>query len=307
LKFTYRQLQVFACVAQNGSFTAAAKVLQLTQPTLSIQVKQLAEAVGVPLYTQHGKRIVITLAGKALLEHYLETAASYHRLEARLREMEGVEQGVLRIAAGKTAEYLLPKLVAWFAERHPAIDIRLFFGERTQVLERLANNSDDVYLLSRPPFERAIQVEPFLSNPVVIVAPRFHGRVKDKRLTLEQLAHEPFIVREGNSDTRLMLDEFVVAQHLRLRYTHELSSNEAIKQAVAAGMGLGIISRYALQGSAELSELVELDVLGFPLLANWCAVYSRSHPLSAAGRSFIDFLHEEAAQRFEPVTQLQPE
>ena len=196
---TLHQLKVFESVARHRSFTRAAEELFLTQPTVSMQVKQLAKAVGLPLFEQIGKRLYLTAAGRELLATCQEIFEELSRFEVAVADLKGLKQGYLRLAVITTAKYVIPRLLGPFCQRYPGIDVSLKVTNHEHVLERLTDNQDDLYILSQPPSELDVTTYPFLENPLVVLASRHHPLAQEKNIPLKRLAEEPFIMREPGS------------------------------------------------------------------------------------------------------------
>ncbi|MHB1291334.1 MAG: LysR substrate-binding domain-containing protein [Sulfuricella sp.] len=291
---TLRQLKVFEAVARNLSFTRAAEELHLTQPTVSIQLKQLSDIVGLPLLEQIGKRIHLTDAGCELLVVCRNTFEGLSRFEMLVSDMKGVKAGKLRLAVITTAKYFIPRLLGPFCERYPGIDVSLKVTNRERILQRMADNEDDLYVLGQPPEHTEVELEPFLENPLVVLAPSNHPLARKKRITIKRLAEEPFLMREAGSGTRLATERFFADRGLSVKVRMELGSNEAIKQAVAGGLGVAVLSAHTLALEKSADELVVLDVEGFPIRRQWYAVYARDKQLSVVARTFLDFLRQES-------------
>ncbi len=290
---TLNQLRVFDAVARHSGFTRAAEALHLAQPTVSMQIKQLSQNVGVPLFEQIGKKIHLTDAGRALQLTCVEIFEAWSRFEMTAADLKGLKQGRLRLAAVTTAEYVLPRLLGPFSKRYPGVDIALEVGNRSATIERLARNEDDLTIMGMPPRNLDIVRYPFADNPLVAIAPRGHPLAARRRIALQRLAQEPFLMRESGSGTRLATDRFLKDKGLKLSVTMELGSNEAIKQAVAGGLGLSILSLHALGPEARLRSLVMLDVEGLPILRSWYIVHPTGKRLSVLARTFFDYLMEE--------------
>lgn len=287
---TLRQLEVFAAIARLGSFTRAAEELHLTQPTVSMQIKKLTEAVGLPLYEQVGKKIYLTDAGRALREFTRELLDHFARFEMTLADMKGLKQGALRLAVVTTAKYFAPRLLGPFCQQYPGIEVSLKVSNRERLLERLAGNEDDLYILGQPPQDMDVRAEPFLENPLVVLAPAAHPLVGHKRIPLARLAEEPFLVREIGSGTRAATERLFGESGLTLKIRMELGSNEAIKQAIVGGLGISVLSRHTLALDAPMGQLAILDVEGFPIVGHWYAAYPTGKQLSVVANTFLDYL-----------------
>lgn len=295
MRLTLHQLRLFAAVAQEGSISRAAERLCLTQPTLSAQLRQLTDQVGLPLYEVIGRRLHLTEAGEVLLASADEVAGTLERLEEEIAARRGLTQGRLKLAVVSTAEYFMPRLLGEFRQRHPRVEVALAVQNRAALIERLKDNADDLYVMSSPPEQPPVRRQPFLANPLVVLAPRAHPWV-GRRLTLADLAEEEFIQREAGSGTRLAVDSFLAERGVRLDARLELGSNEAIKQAVAGRLGLAILSRHALGPRPDESGVAVLDVAELPIPSRWHVVYPEGKQLSPLARAFLDFLNERAPE-----------
>lgn len=281
-------------MARNLSYTRAAEELYLTQPTVSIQLKQLTDIVGMPLLEQVGKRIFLTDAGNELLKVVRDVLDELCRFEMTISNMKGVKVGRLRIAVITTAKYFVPRLFGPFCERYPGIDISLKVTNRERLLQRLEDNEDDLYILGQPPEHLDMKVEPFLENPMVVLAPHNHPLAGVKNIPAARIAEEPFLMREPGSGTRLATENFFNERHLAINFRMELGSNEAIKQAVAGGLGITVLSAHTLALEKSGDELAILDVEGFPIRRQWYVAYSTGKQLSVVARAFLEFLQQES-------------
>ncbi len=296
LPATMRQLRVFEAVARHAGFSRAAAELHLSQPTVSMQVKQLSDAVGLPLFEQIGKKIYLTEAGRALRAAGSEMFDAWARLEMQVADLKGLKQGRLRIAAVTTAKYVVPRLLGPFCQAHPGVDVAMEVGNRSAILERLAHNEDDLTIMGVPPRGMDMVSHPFAENPLVIVAPRGHELAGRRNVPLAKLAGQPFLMREKGSGTRLAADRFLRERGLRLNIKMELGSNEAIKQAVAGGLGLSFLSLHALGPDAAPKSLVALDVEGLPIRRHWYIVHPAGKRLSVVAQAFYAYLKAEGSQ-----------
>ncbi|MFA7317741.1 MAG: LysR substrate-binding domain-containing protein [Sulfuricella sp.] len=291
---TLRQLKVFESVARNLSFTRAAEELHLTQPTVSIQLKQLSDIVGLPLLEQIGKRIHLTDAGRELLKVSHDIFEGLSRFEMLVSDMKGVKAGKLRLAVITTAKYFVPRLLGSFRQRYPGIDVSLKVTNRERVLQRMADNEDDLYVLGQPPEHMEVELEPFLENPLVVLAASSHPLAAERNIPLSRLVEEPFLMREAGSGTRLATERFFGERGLKLKVRMELGSNEAIKQAVAGGLGIAVLSAHTLALERSAEDLVLLDVAGFPIRRHWYIAHPKDKQLSVVALAFLDFLREES-------------
>ena len=287
---TLHQLRIFDALAQHMSITRTAEVLHLTPPAISIQVKQLAEAAGQPLVEQVGKKLFLTEAGKAVASACRDVSARMERLAQELAAIQGLESGTLSVAILTTAKYFVPQLLGQLSAQHPGIEVSLFVGNRKAILDRLAHNQDDLYILGQPPENLSVVTTPFAPNPLVAVAHPEHPLAGKKRISAKRLAEEPFIAREPGSGTRLGCEAFFRRYKTAPRVRMELGSNEAIKQTVAGRLGISIIAKITVEAEVELGNLAILDVQGLPLERQWHLVYPEHKVLAPAAEAFKEFL-----------------
>jgi DNA-binding transcriptional LysR family regulator len=259
-------------------------------------MKQLTKAIRVPLYEQIGDRIYLTDAGKAVLEVGRDISQRFHDLEMTLADIKGLKQGNLKLAAITTAKYSVPRILGTFRQRYPGISISLQIANRQQILDRLADNLDDLYFIGQPPEDLEINLRHFLDNPLVVIAPRNHPLAQEKLISLERLIEEPLIMRESGSGTRMAVESFFAENRLKMRVEMEIGSNEAIKQAIVGGLGLSILSRHSLTLEGPQGPLVVLDVEGFPIQKHWYVIYPRSKQLSIVAQTFLDYLLTEGKE-----------
>lgn len=309
LRVTPQQLRAFEATARLLSVTRAAESLHVTQPTVSVQLRELAEAVGEPLFETVGRRIQLTQAGEAMQQAVEEWSALWQRFESRLAEIHGLVRGRLRIAAVTTAEYFVPDLLGPFAAAHPGVAIELAVENRDRVIERLQRGTDDLAVMMLPPEDLPLERAPFLDNPLVVIASGSHPlAAQSKRISLARLARERWLLRESGSGTRMAAEQFFAAHDFVPNVAMSLGSNEAIKHAVSAGLGIAVVSRLAVANElanakrrrtkgadANKAGLVELRVSGFPIERQWSVVWRRDQPLSAAARRFVTYLRGSAA------------
>lgn len=283
---TQRQLETFGSVARLGSFSRAAETLHLTQPAVSIQIKQLSETIGLPLFEQIGRDIRLTAAGEELQATVRALDDEWARFESAIGALQGMHSGRLRVALVTTAKYFLPRMLGAFCRRYPEIDVQLEITNRAGVVARMRGNEDDLYIMSLPPADMDIVVRPFLDNPLVVIAPLEHPAA-GRRCTAEQLSGESFLLREPGSGSRAAVDRHL--QQLGLKPTVRLTvaSNEAIRDLVASGLGLAILSRHALAIDPADQGLSILDVEHFPIHQPWSIVYLKGKVLSLPAQAFI--------------------
>ena len=294
-RITFRQLETFAEVARQQSFTKAAETLHLTQPAVSIQIRQIVETIGLPLFEQNGREIALTAAGEELLTTVHDLDDAWNRFESAIDDLKGLKRGKLRVGLVTTAKHFLPRMLGDFYRRYPDIDIQLEIANRQGIVERLLGNQDDLYVMSYPPTNLDIVSQPFLDNEYVVLAPEAHWAV-GKALTLQELATEPFLLREQGSGSRHVIDQHMRDTGVQLKVRLSLASNEAIRELVASGMGLTVLSRQALGDRPGHDGLAILDVAGFPLKRQWNVVHLRGKVLSLPARAFLaDLLRSAAA------------
>ena len=294
LHFTLRQLQVFEKVANHLNYSRAAEELYLSQPAVSMQIKQLEGHLGLPLFEQMGKKIFLAEAGRELFHYAKGIAQQLAEMEAVFDEMKGLGQGKLTLSVVNTANYFTPQLLAKFCRRHPHINVILQVANRDAVLKQLADNSTDLAIMGQPPDGIDLSAESFLDNPLVVIAAPDHPFAKLKHVKFAKLADETFLSREPGSGTRSAMER-VFAQHkIQPRISMEMETNEAIKQAVQAGMGLGILSLHSIELELETGRLAIVHVEHFPLLRQWFVAHRSHKRLSSAALAFKEFLLTEA-------------
>lgn len=288
LRATTQQLRAFEATARLLSVTRAAEELHISQPTVSIQLRELADQVGLPLFEQHGKRLQLTPAGLEMQDTVNEVFALWSRFESRVAEIRGVRRGTLRLAAVTTAEYLLPQLLGPFCDTYPGIEVQLAVENRETILTRLDRGLDELTVMMMPPPDPRLRTEPFRDTPLVVIAARHH-RLAGRRARLTDLSEERWLMRESGSGGRLLAEEHFAREDFRPRVAMALGSNEAIKHAVAGGLGVAVLSRHALGDDPERDNLCVLDVEGFPLRGEFSFVMREGRKLSPAARAFLEY------------------
>ena len=296
MKVTFHQLEVFECVARRLSFTRAAEELQLSQPTVSAQMRQLTAEVGLPLFEQLGKTIHLTAAGRELLVASRQVFHDWSRFEMTVADLRGLKSGRLTVACATTAKYFTPDLLGPFCAAYPEVDIGLTIVNHDGLVERLRRNADDMTIMTLPPADLELDTTPLRTNPLVVVAPAGHPLAQRRNIPLASLKAERFIAREAGSGTRAFLAQFFEAAGFLPDVRMELGSNEAIKHVVAAGLGISVLSQHALDVDPALDRLTVLDVQGFPLDDQWYLVYPRGKRLSPVAQAFYDYAVAEAAR-----------
>ena len=296
---TLHQLQILEAIARHGSFTRAAEELELTQPTVSQQIKRLTQTIGLPLFEQLGKQIYLTAAGTQVLAASATISEKFAELEIAIDELKGLKQGRINLVASTTAKYFVPRLLGTFRRKHADIELALHITNQEGVLARLAKNQDDLYFTGRPPSDLDIELRPILANPLVVVAPSNHPLAGKTNISLKELATEPFIFREAGSGTRAVVEQFLAENRVAVDVVIELSSNEAIKQAIAGGLGISVLSQHSLDLEAQNGLLTILNVEGFPIQRHWYVIYPTGKQLSVAAQTFLDFSIAEGKQIIE--------
>jgi DNA-binding transcriptional LysR family regulator len=289
-RVTLRQLRVFAEVARHLSVTSAANALHLTQPAVTLQVKELEETCGVPLLERMGRRIYLTEAGRELAACAASVTERLRETEERLDALRGLKRGLLKIGAVSTAKYFAPSLLAAFTPSYPGVSVRFSVGNREETIRDLAGNAIDLAIMGRPPREIETVAEPFAKHPLIIIAPPSHPLARKRRIPLKRLEGENFLIREEGSGTRASMERVFRQAQVAYRASMEASSNETIKQAVIAGMGISFISAHTVGLELKTGKLAALDVAGLPVLRDWYVIYRRQKqlsPIAAAFRAFV--------------------
>ncbi len=293
---TLRQLQIFEMVVRLGGYTRAAHALHLTQPTVSMQIKKLSEALGMPLLEQVGRHVQPTAVGRDVYSAAQEILGRMMALEDSASERQGVVKGDLHIAVITTAKYFMPRLLGAFIAQHPLVKPRLTVTNRANVLQRLKSNDDDLLVMGQVPGQLAVEVHPLTDNELVVVASPDHPLVNEKNIALQALSQERFLVREAGSGTRQAVDRLLVEQGVQIVPYMELGSSEAIKQGVMAGLGISVLSRRNLRLELVNNHIVILNVKGFPLIRRWYAVHMKKKRLSLAAWTFLQFILSESGR-----------
>jgi DNA-binding transcriptional LysR family regulator len=294
MHFTLRQFRVFEAVASRLSFTQAAKALHLSQPAVSMQVKLMEEQVGLPLFEKLGKQIYLTEAGQEIYHYSRAIGQLLSEAEEVINELKGSHRGKLTISVASTANYFVPTLLGVFHERFPDVTVSLDVTNRETLLQQLEENIVDLVVMGQPPEGADLEAGTFMENPLVIVAPPDHPLAKQKNIPMSRMEDEVFLTRERGSGTRSAIERFFNQHDVHLNTGMEIASNEAIKQSVQAGLGLGLLSRDTLDMELALKKLVILDVEDFPIVRYWYVMHRKGKRLTAVAQAFKTFLLEEA-------------
>ena len=289
---TFRQLRVFSEVAKHLSFSKAALALHLSPPAVTMQIKELEGHVGMPLFQREGRHVALTTPGEYMLVFARRMLSTLKDAEDAAARLQRLEIGLLTIGMVSTAKYFLPRLLAEFRLEHAGIEVKLAVGNREQLVQMLQRNELDIAIMGRPPKELATRAEPFAAHPHVFVAPIDHPLLAQGYQSVEALRAYPFILREEGSGTRAALHKFFNAARFEPKVAMEMASNETIKQAVMAGMGLSFLSLHTLELELDNRLIAILDVAGAPVVRAWNVVHTLSKMLSPAAEAFRYFVLE---------------
>ena len=295
MNITLRQLKIFEAVTRHLNFTKASEELHLTQPAVSMQIKQLEQAIEIPLFDQVGKKISLTEAGEELQRCSRSISTLLQEAEQVFSEMKGIQRGRLNITVASTANYFLPQLWAAFRIQCPGVKVSLNVTNREGLIRALAENETDLVIMGQPPEDMDLIADPFMPNHLVVIAPPTHPLCSAQHVPLERLREETFLVREQGSGTRSLMERVFAEKELEPSTPIEMSSTEAIKQGVEAGLGLALLSVHTLDMELALKRLVVLDVEGFPVLRDWYIMHRAGKRLSAVAHAFKDFVLKETA------------
>jgi LysR family transcriptional regulator, low CO2-responsive transcriptional regulator len=294
MNITFRQLRLFLALAETGSVSAAARMVHVTQPTASMGLKEITDAVGVPLYEVVARKVHLTQMGHELAKTARAISNEWEVFEQQVDGVKGLTRGKLKVAVVSTAKYFIPRILGSFCARYPQIDIALEILNRDGVVSRLEENLDDLYIMSQPPLHLDIEDEVFMPNPLLLVAQRNHALAKKKLVELTALKDEKFIFREKGSGTRMTTDAHFKRLKFKPDVRLELGSNEAIKQAVIGGLGLAVLSTYSLGEKSDQEEVAILKCQEFPIQSSWHIVSPKGKKLSPIAAIFKKHLAEQA-------------
>jgi len=303
IQATLHQMRVFQTVASHGSFTKAAEELFITQPTVSNQMKQLTQTVGMPLFEQIGKQLYLTDIGRELLASCQEIFEQLDRFEMIVADIKGTKQGRLRLAVVTTAKYFVPRILGYFCQKYPKVDVALEVTNHQNITRRMLENQDDLYILSQPPQDIPVYSKALMDNPLVLVANKNHPLAGEKNIPIKRLTDEAFIMREQGSGTRKAVQKLFAKHKISVKVRLELNSNEAIKQAIAGGLGISVLSEHTLYRESSELELTTLDVQGFPIQRQWYVSYLDGKQLSVIAQAFLEYI-QEYTQKMESASHL---
>lgn len=294
MNITFRQLRLFLALAETRSVSAAARMIHVTQPTASMGLKEITDAVGVPLYEVVARKVHLTTMGEELAKTARAISAEWESFEQEVHGIKGLTQGRLKVAVVSTAKYFIPRILGTFCAKYPQIDISLEVLNRDGVVKRLEENLDDLYIMSRPPLHLDIEDEVFMPNPLLLVASKEHVLAKKKTVALVSLKEEKFILRENGSGTRMATDAHFKKIKMKPIIRLELGSNEAIKQAVIGGLGIAVLSKHALGDKSDQEEVAILKCNEFPIESSWHIVSPKGKKLSPIATIFKQHLSQQA-------------
>jgi len=299
VNITLKQLKILEAIAAQSSYTKAAKSLFMTQPAVSMQVKQMETQIGLPLFDRNGKKVSPTQAGHELL-HYAENIRQQLEEAAQvMEELKGMKRGKLHLTMASTANYFAPQLIAAFHHEYPAAQVTLDVSNRTGLLNALDHNDTDMVIMGQPPQGHKLIGIPFIDNPLVVIAAPSHPLANRKHIALTEIADERFILREGDSGTRMAVENFFSKHDLQLITGMEMNRSEAIKQAVMAELGLGIVSLHTIEMELTLKRLTILNVEDFPIMRQWHIVHRNGKRFAAIPEAFKNFVLQHARSLIE--------
>jgi len=291
--FSLRQLQIFEVVAEEKSFSRAAKRLFLTQPAVSIQIKRIEEMVELPLFDRLGKQAILTQAGEELLLHSRIIHQQINEARRMLADLHDLKRGNITLTMAATANYFAPQIIAGFHKQFPNARITLEVANRAGLITALEENRSDMVIMGRPPDGLAVDLEPFCENPLVVIAAPSHPLAAKRAIPLQRLVQEPFIMREADSGTRIAIQRFMDSHGAQPNVIMEMNRTEAIKQAVMAELGVGVVSLHTLDMELQLRRLVVLDVVDFPIMRHWYLVHHSGKRLAGMPQAFKHFVLEQ--------------
>lgn len=293
LNVSIRQLRVFVAAAKHGSFARAAEEMHISPPAVSMQISDLEASVGLPLFDRVGRSAALTMTGEYFLVHARRILGSLREAEDTIARFRGLKGGTLTIGMVSTAKYFVPRLLARFRAEHPAVELRISVGNRESLVESLTRNEVDLAIMGRPPRELATRAEPFAAHPYVIVSSPTHPLAQLEHVRAAALASQPFIVREPTSGTRASMAQYFRDHQIEPFALMEMPSNETIKQAVIADMGLAFLSLHTLGLELQFGLLKILPVEDLPLMRRWFVIHPQAKTLSPAAESFRYFILEQ--------------
>lgn len=295
-RLTFRQLQVFKAVYDLKSYSKAGELLGLTQPAVSSQVRHLEQALAMPMFEYVGRKLYCTAAGEEMAACVRSVFGELANMQNRLAALEGRVAGDLRLLAVSTAQYVVPYLLGPFLQRNPQVNISVSVVNRAIALERLNENSDDLIIMGMVPQGRPLTSLPFLDNELIPVVPAGHPLLAQASVGVEAFLGSNLLIREPGSGSRLALEVYCQQHRLKIAPVMELGSNDAVKHAVLAGLGVAVMPKLSVLSELALGSLVPLDIRGFPLRRSWCVVYPQGRHPTPAMKAFVDYVQQNIAQ-----------
>lgn len=293
-RYTLRQLDTFLEVARDLSISLAAEKLHVTQPAVSMQMRQLEEAVGMPLYEQIGRKIKLTDAGEDFREYALGAIAQLKQLDDAMAGRRGLKKGKVELAIVSTAKYFVPMLLVLFRKKFPEVEVVLHVHNREAIVKLLARNEIDLVIMGRTPDSIDCAAFAIATNPMGVISAPSHPLSRRRHAPLSILNGQEFVLRESGSGTRAAMQRLFAEHDIEPHIVMEMPSNETIKQAVMAGMGLSFLSLRTIRHELAAGHLVLLDIEGLPLVRHWYVTHLSSKRLSPAAAVLKTFLLEEA-------------
>lgn len=296
MNITLKQLKILEAIAKQKSYTNAAKLLFISQPAISMQVKQMEREVGMPLFERNGKQVITTEVGEELLYCAQKIQQQLSQSSEVIKDLQGMKRGKLHLTMASTANYFAPQLIAAFHHDYPGAKVTLDVTNRTGLIDALDHNITDMVIMGKPPSRHRLTGIPFMDNPLVVIAAPTHPLANRSHIPLKELADEPLIVRERDSGTRIAAERFFAKHDLRLTTGMEMNRSEAIKQAVMAELGLGIVSQHTIEMELTLKRLTTLNVEDFPINRKWYIVHREEKRFSAIPEAFMNHVLKNAEQ-----------
>lgn len=292
---TFRQLEILLAVYEGGSIKAASENLFLTQPTVSMQLKKLAEAIGLPLYQQVGRKLKFTDAGLATVTTAKNILQQCEELDMHLSSLRGLKTGTLRLACVTTAKYFIPHLLGPFCQRYPGIDIQFTVANRQQIIDRLDQGLDDFYVFSHLPESLDIDVIEFMPNDLVAIAQAEHPFAKQKKVSLDEFLAEGFLIREVGSGTRVATEAFFDKHKVKPNIKMTIASNEAIIHSVMSNLGVSILSAHTL-AFGEVYDVSIVNVDSLPIQSKWSFAWLKAQNQSPIAKVFLNYVETEGRE-----------
>jgi len=295
-RLTFRQLQVFKAVYDLKSYSKAGDLLGLTQPAVSSQVRHLEQALNMPMFEYIGRKLYCTAAGEEMAACVRSVFGELADMQNRLAALEGRVAGDLRLVAVSTAQYVVPYLLGSFLQLNPQVNISVAVVNRATALERLNQNNDDLVIMGMVPQDRPLTSLPFLDNELIPIVPAGHPLLDQKSVSAETFLNSNLLTREPGSGSRLALEVYCQQHHLKIAPAMELGSNDAVKHAVLAGLGVAVVPKLSVLSELALGTLTALDITDFPLRRSWCLVYPQARYPTPVMKAFIDYVQQNIAQ-----------